>query len=301
MKSTASRPGLTALWRILIGAGLGIFAAAAPALAQSEPPAWWKTCQAIRDDRARLACFDVSVPADQPATDRPLRTPPRTGATPAVATQTAAPAEHRKHPVSYRASIGYGLGIGSHGGNFIVNHGALTSTAGIGSDGDAGTVQFWIDHWIGRDWSIGLEYLYLNSEGKLILDLPKGAEVLTDPINAHTTINAHGHLGFVNVAYRPGTKAILQPYIGTGLGVGWGSVNADLGASNAFVGSYTYTQRSSTMFGALQGFMGIDVSMGPNYYGSTFAKAVWMPGRPFFKLHQRYLEFVLGGGIGRKF
>ena len=276
-----------------------------PMAAQSAAP-WWKTCTAIRDDRARLACFDASVPSDPPAGhaaaawDATNAMPPIASAASAPAVATARSEPHQK-PVGYRITLGYGLGIGSHAGSFLVDHGTLTSTAGIGSDGDTVTAQFWIDHWIGRDWSLGAEYMYLNTMGKLILDLPKGVEVLTDPVHAHTTINAHGHLGFVNIAYRPDTTAVLQPYVGTGLGVGWGSVNCDLGADNAFVGTYDYTQRSATVFGAIQGFMGMDLSLGRTYYASAFGKAVWMPGHPFFKIHQRYLDFVLGGGIGRRF
>jgi hypothetical protein len=281
---------------------IALIVLAAPAGAQSAQSAWWKHCTAIRDDRARLACFDTSAPADPPP--RAVLPPPP----PVMVTASAAPESPRPRAVprqprvsNYRVMVGYGLGIGSHAGYFEVDHGALTSTAGIGSDGDTVTAQFWVDHWIGRDWSLGFEYLYINNMSKLILDLPNGVDILTDPLNAHSTLNAHGHLGFVNIAYRPDTRSLLQPYIGGGIGLGWGATNADLGAGNPFLGSYTYTQRAETMFGAFQGFMGIDMSVGPRYYVSAFGKAVWMPGRPFFKIHQRYLDFVLGAGIGRRF
>jgi hypothetical protein len=270
--------------------------------------AWWKKCIVMRDDRARLACFDASVPDDADAPDMRPRLSANTAAPsfsasapPAVTpapSLSETPVESRA--ITYRVAVGYGLGIGGHAGSFDVEHGILHSQAGFGSEGDTLSLQGWADNWIADDWSVGFEYLYLNNFSKLDLDLPKGASILTDPITADARADLHGHLGFANIAYRPEEGSSLRPYIGMGLGVGWGSASTDINAQNAFAGSYHYESRAASMFGALQGFLGVDVPLYGNWYASPFGKAVWIPGHPL-RVDHRYLDFVFGGAIGRRF
>ena len=270
--------------------------------------AWWKKCTVIRDEHARLACFDASVPSDA---DNAVShaSPSRDTMTPsssASAQSVASPAQPQPEPqldartVTYRVAAGYGSGIGGHAGSFEVSGGTLHTQAGFGSEGDTFLLQLWVDDWIAEDWSSGFEYMYVNNVGKLDLFLPNGASVLTDPITAHAYADVHGHFGFVNFAYRPQATSVLRPYIGLGLGAGWGSAHTDLAAQNAFVGYYHYESKGSSVVGAMQGFLGIDARLYESSYVSVFGKAIWVPGHPF-RVDQRYVDFVFGAAIGQKF
>ena len=204
--------------------------------------------------------------------------------------------------VSYRVAVGYGLGIGGHVGTFDLGDGTLSARSAIGSEGDTLTVQAWVDDWIAEDWSIGLEYLYLNNHGKFDLLLPNGYNVLTDPITAHAYAEAHGHIGFVNVAYRPVATSLFRPFIGGGLGLGWGIVDTNLSAEIPFVSSFTSTYKSdgNWPFAAVQGFIGLDMQLYRRCYLSMFGKYVWIPGHPLNVPH-RYTDVVFGVAIGRTF
>jgi len=266
--------------------------------------AWWKKCVALRDDRARLACFDASAPGDGDNPDMRLRPSVAAPTSSASAQPAVSPAQPLSEPladaraVTYRVALGYGLGIGGHAGSFDIEGGTLRTRAGLGSEGDTLSVQGWVDNWVADDWSAGLEYLYLNNVGKLDLNLPDGVSVLTDPVTAHARADLHGHIGFANIAYRP-EGSFLRPYIGVGLGLGWGSASTKMAAQNAFAGYYYYESRGSSLFGATQGFLGIDMPLYDNWYVSAFGKALWIPGHPL-NVDQRYLDFVFGGAIGRQ-
>lgn len=269
--------------------------------------AWWKKCVVLRDDRARLACFDSSVPGDDDG-----------AANPHPSVNTAAPSPSASEPpsvslaqppsnppaaaraISYRIATGYGLGIGGHAGSFEIEGGKLYTHSGIGSEGDTLTLQGWADNWIADDWSMGFEYLYVNNTGKLDLSMPNGVSVLTDPVTAHAHADVHGHIGFANIAYRPEQDSILHPYIGLGLGMGWGSAHIDAAAENAFAGSYHYESKTDSIFIAVQGFLAMDVFLYRDYYISPYGKVLWVPGHPY-NLDQRYLDFVFGASIGHKF
>ena len=261
--------------------------------------AWWTKCVAIYDDRARLACFDASAPKDGRA-PAAQETASATAAQAAPAGEPPSPPPAAERARSYRISAGYGLGIGSHAGTFELAGGTLHSQAGFGSEGDTVSVQAWADDYLAEDWSLGFEYLYLNNAAKLNLDLPNGASVLTDPITAHAYASLHGHIGFANVAYAPQQDARLRPFIGAGFGIGWGSAETDIRAQNDFAGDYFYKARVASVFAALQGFAGVDLMLTRDYYLSGFGKAVWVPGHPYSVDH-RYVDFVFGGALGRRF
>lgn len=274
----------------------------------AESRAWWKKCVALRDNRARLACFDTSVPGEADDSYMLPRWPANTMARSysASAPSAVSPPRTRSNAlaharsVTYRVAAGYGLGIGGHAGSFKVEHGILHTDSGFGSEGDTLSIQGWADNWIARDWSVGLEYLYLNNSGKLYGFWPKGISILTDPVTANARADLHGHMGFANIAYRPKENSWLRPYIGAGLGIGWGSASTDMAAENAFAGNYYYKSKANFPFGSIQGFVGMDIAFLREYYISPFGKVLWISGHPFHCDH-RYFDFVFGVAIGRQF
>ncbi|HEY0106458.1 MAG TPA: hypothetical protein VGB91_10270, partial [Rhizomicrobium sp.] len=145
---------------------------------------WWLKCVAIPNDHARLACFDGAVPRARIAVV--------VGRQAATTTTTATalppfpdrmPSQRAERP-RLRFSLGYGLGIASHDGTFIVQHGHLHLLSGFGNAGESFDAQAWMQGWPRRDWAVGLEYFHMQNIGRIGLDLPFGLSVLTDPVDA---------------------------------------------------------------------------------------------------------------------
>lgn len=289
-----------------VAVGMGVWGVPAHAV----DTVWWSPCVAIRDDKARLACFDSSAPKTVEQVAHSVAPPTATVPQPArakgaqpVSTMPSQrdPDERGRRHVGYRFAVGYGYGIGGHAGGFDLSDDAtLRSRSGFGSEGSALSAQMWVDGWIADGWSLGLEYLYMNNSGKIDLNMPNGMAPLTDPVLAHAHAALLGHFGFLNVAYVAEAGHRLRPYIGGGVGIGWGRAQYVAGAENAFAGYYYASDRVSSPVAAVQGLIGMDIKLTRTYYISPHGRVVWIPGHPF-GLDQRYLDFVFGLTAGKRF
>jgi hypothetical protein len=279
-------------------------AGAAGVAAAAEPPSspWWAGCVALRDDQARLACFDARAPAlptesSSTAAPVPAAAAPAVAAAPVVARQPPAEAA----PLGIRLAVGYGLGIADYAGRLhAVNHGYFDISSGIGSAGGTFYGQAWLDGLPTADWTAGVEYLQFRDTTHAALTLPQGISVLTDGITAHADAVVFARMLLLNVAWRPQTIGPLRPSIGAGLGAGRATASASVAVQSPFFGQIGATPETSFPFGAVQGFAGIEYAIVDGIYVALEPRVIWVSGHPLGK-DQRYLDFVMSTAVGVNF
>ena len=101
-----------------------------------------------------------------------------------------------------------------------------------GGDGMSAGMAFWIDDWIGENWSVGLQWLYSHADSDWGADFSAfDLSIVKAEVNADFDFNTF----FLNVAYRQNDKENRwHPYIG--VGVGGGIVRIDAKAKLRLVG-----------------------------------------------------------------
>ena len=267
-------------------------------------------CAAITDDTSRLNCFDAAVASG--ANSRPsyraiISQSSRTVTLPAALSPTgmtnpaqtpsaaAAPAPAGSVP-RFRIAIGYGIGVGDHAGSFKVLSGHLDLQSAVGSSGGLVSAQVWADRFLGRDWTVGLEYLAIRNEGTATLTLPRGLSILTDPVTAGAQVKLRADLMFLNVAYRP-DGGWVHPLIGGGVGIGYGHGSAGYGFENAFVGGFSGVAVVGKPIAGVQLFTGIEFDLGDHGYFSVMPRVVIIDGHPI-GVDQRYMDFGVIGTLG---
>jgi hypothetical protein len=291
---------------LLAWVGVVSAAAAEPASSDGSPGAaspWWASCVGLRDDRARLACFDAKAPpapnADAPGAAQPASAPQTQQQTTQQTKQTPPPAAASR--LGVRLAGGYGLGIADYAGRLhAFNHGYFDFSSGIGSAGDTYFGQAWLDGALGPNWTLGVEYLQFRDTSAATLTLPHGVSVLTDGIEGHADAVLFARMLLLNVAWRPETIGPLRPSLGVGLGPGRAKAAASLGLESPFFGLVGATPQSSFPFGAVQAFAGLEYVIVDDLYVAFEPRVLWMTGHPLGK-DQRYLDFVMSTSVGVNF
>ena len=199
----------------------------------------------------------------------------------------------------FRIAGGYGFGVGDHTGSFKVLSGYLNLQSAVGSSGNLISGQFWIDHWLAENWTIGLEYLAIRNQGKANITLPKGLSILTDPVDATARVKVRADMGFLNLAYRQASGSV-HPVIGAGIGIGYGHASAGFDFSNAFLGSLADSAAAGKPIVGVQGFVGVDFDVGRYAYLSVIPRFIVVDGHPI-GVDQRYMEFGVTGLLGVRF
>jgi hypothetical protein len=268
-------------------------------IAVPQAPATWTSCRSIDDDRDRLACYDAAAAHASNAASvasHSLSSGPQPVAS---AEQLKALAlDPAREPGRWRLAFSFGYGVGDYAGSFkIFGSGLVRSESALGSAGDTFIAEGWYDRWPGDDWSVGLSYIRFKNRGRAQAILPKGISVLTDPVFLSEEVDARAQLGFAEIAYRPQTTSPLRPFIGAGLGGGYGHATLSTDLSNAFIGPHPGSGRAASPIPALEAFMGADIPVLPHLYFTFGPRVVWATGHPF-GLDQRYLNIILSAGLG---
>ena len=215
-------------------------------------------CFSMTDPMNRLACFDgmTAVGIKTPSHVIPVEAQPQIGKPGAA--QHAAPTPHQtpKSALGLRVSIGGGVGLGDHSGRFKVAKGDLNIHSFLGSAGTALTAQAWLDGLLGQDWTAGVQWLHFHNKGKISLNLPN-LSIITDPVSAEAKTNVSADIGFLNIAYRPKTNRYLHPFIGVGMGGGYGEASFRY-QYKAFGLSPPQVYQVKSPIGAVQAFLGLE-------------------------------------------
>jgi hypothetical protein len=264
---------------------------------------WWQQCVDMRDDRARLACYDASVPKPTPANAETAAGPPppptdKPNESGASITATTKPS---RGPMTIRLSIGYGYGIADYAGRLhAIDHGFFNISSGIGSAGGLYVGDVWLDGLLGPDWTVGVEYAQFRNTTHVQLELPQGFSVLTDPIEGNADAELFARMIFLNLAYRPKTIGPLRPSVGAGIAAGRGEVGASLAIQNAFIGTIGTNPHTSFPLGALQGFAGIEYDVTDHVYVALVPRVIWVTGHPVDR-DERYIDLIIGSALGVDF
>jgi hypothetical protein len=248
----------------------------------------------IKDNANRLRCFDAAA-----ASAKPTQLPRAPADGQAVPAATDTPAAFVAGGPSVRVAAGYGFGVGDHTGSFRVLSGDLNLQSFAGSSGDTVSAQVWLDHYIGNDWTTGLEYTAFRNEGKASLALPNGLSILTDPVSGGARVKLAADIGFLNVAYRP-AGGTVHPFIGGGVGAGYGRGSVWYNFSNAFLGHYAAVSAAGKPIAGVQGFTGVEFDLTEQLYIAVMPKIIVLNAHPI-GVDQRYMEFSVDGVMGWHF
>ncbi len=154
----------------------------------------------------------------------------------------------------------------------------------------------WVDGWIGKNWSLGLQYLRLHTGGD-------GSTTISTPIAGTITAGADADITldtiFINLAWRQ-NDGELHPYVGGGLGFGRASVEVSGFVTASLIGSAVRSVEAEEFQGGIQGFVGLDYDIFDNLYVGASGRIYYIDGRPIgFDL--QLLEYMILGHIGVRF
>ena len=264
-------------------------------------------CTAIANHLSRLQCFDKEIPrcmaiasADKRLTCLDAVTAVRVEAVVSEAMRPL-PAARQNQPDSsgIRLGVGGGSSVGDHAGRFKLLHGDLDLHSFAGSSGPAFTAQVWWDDALAKNWTVGAQWLRIQNTGTASLTLPylivSGTRI--SPVAADAKVRLSADLAFVNIAYRPMQYGRFHPFIGAGLGGGYGRASLDY-SYQAFGSSQT-TDRVASPIGAAQAFMGLDFDITRSVYFTLSPTAVLVTGHPI-GIDQRYLDVSMLAAIGAR-
>lgn len=208
--------------------------------------------------------------------------------------------DHTNGQTATRLGVAGGYSVGDHSGAFSIWNGTLDLHSLTGGSGSVLAANAWWDGALSPDLSLGLEYLHIRNQGKGTLTLPHGVSVLTDPTEGHIKLAASADLAFFDVVYRPVLRKEIAPFLGGGIGVGYGSARADLGIDNPFIGGVGSRSSTGSAIGATQGLMGIDYYLSDKLYLSLLPRVIFLSGHPVGLSH-RYVDTMITGGLGLSF
>ena len=264
-------------------------------------------CTGIASHVARLQCFDAAIPRclalgnpDKRLSCFDTVTTIHAVAAVPEAMRTARPERNAAESGSgIRISAGGGVNVGDHAGRFKALHGDLNLHSFLGSSGSALSAQLWWDGAFAKNWTVGAQWLKIRSAGKAALNLPyldvSGIRISPVSLDAQARISAD--LAFLNIAYRPAHYVSVHPFIGVGVGGGFGRASFDYNYD--LFGTGGSSTRVSSAVGAVQAFMGLDFDITRSIYLSLSPGAVLVSGHPV-GLNQRYLDLSMLATLGAR-
>ncbi|MBF0159567.1 MAG: hypothetical protein HQL58_08570 [Magnetococcales bacterium] len=200
----------------------------------------------------------------------------------------------------WRLELGVGYGHGRHDGRFDLGGGQLQLRSFIGGAGYTARVAGWHDGlWGHANLSVGLEYLHLSNRSRADLVLPNGLDIVTDPVTGQANLSAQADLLLANLVWRDRSDARLHPFLGGGLGAGYGRAELNYHLNNDVFGSVRDQQRTASIIPALQGLGGVTIDLNDRLSLLLQTRLLYVPGKLFIDHH--YLNLSLEGGIGYRF
>jgi hypothetical protein len=195
--------------------------------------------------------------------------------------------------------LGYGFGVGDHTGTFPISNGSVALKSAVGGSGGMASGQLWIDRLVGENWSIGLEYAAFRNQGKVDVVLPHGLSILSDPVLAGAGAKVRADFAFPNLEYRT-DSGWVHPYVGGGLGIGYGHASAGYYFQNPFLGDAARVVEVGKPIAGPQLFAGVECGLTRGLYVAVMPKVIVLDGHPI-GLNQQYLEFGVNGLVGWRF
>lgn len=201
---------------------------------------------------------------------------------------------------SFRVQAFAGYGQGRHDGTFDVAGGEVALTALTGGAGAVTGIGVFWDDAIAPGWSIGAEYVHLGSKARGTARFPSGLSIVTDPVSAEVVAEAEAHMGFLDIVYRPEIHHGVRPFLGGGIGVGYGRAELRYGAGADVLGHFSDSSKAASIVPGFQAMAGLDLDLTDSTYFSAFSRVLYFTGYPV-TLEQRFIDVVLGAGLGYRF
>lgn len=161
--------------------------------------------------------------------------------------------------------------------------------------GMAWGTAFWVDDWIGRNWSVGLQYFgsRLNGDASTTVGI-LGFPLAGAKLDLKGTVHAFG----ANIAWRK-NQGRWHPHIGGGLFVGFVDLRFSGLRGLAGSGGIDKVDLDAPIAG-VQGFLGLDYDLTDRIYIGVSGRSAYVDGRPI-GVDIRVLDFVGLAHIGFKF
>jgi len=212
-------------------------------------------------------------------------------------------------PGRYRLEASFGYAQGNYDGRLKMGTSdrpvGMVSDSAFGSDGRMIGVAAWRDRTILDDLSVGVEYLRFRNKSELTLSAPEGLALglvnLNDPITAPVMAKLRADLGLLNFAYRPALSGSWHPFVGAGIGVGYGSVSGSVELSSPLLtDDLSHPFSASSLIAGVQGFFGFSADLTDHLYAHMIGRMVLVTARPL-GMHQQFQDMALGAGLGWRF
>ncbi|MGE5548430.1 MAG: hypothetical protein ACM33T_16110 [Solirubrobacterales bacterium] len=258
-------------------------------------------CLGLGTDQARLACFAAASPGT--ATPPPPSPPPPTQApearrSPDATQPPPAPASApAPSPAlsNWRFELGAEYAQGAYDGTFRFSSGSVRTRSVFGGTGGIAHAAVWRDRALGERWSLGGEYLHMQSKARADVSMPNGVSLYLSPLSGLGDVRLTTDMGFLDVAYRPRNGDTLRPYVGMGLGAGYGTLKATYGTNTDMIAT-----RNSSIIGGLQAFGGVEIALTDHLYLSPQARLLYFTARPVGADHE-YVDLGVGAALGWRF
>lgn len=251
-------------------------------------------CFSQQNEQLRLACFEGKPSAEPPAatsSSGTARQPP--------AATSSAPRNRAEITIGYTQGNYDGTIKSSLSGNQLVAH----TDSLVGSDGKMLTAAYWRDGAIGKRFSLGIEYLHFKNEAKLSADtsfngLSIGGSTLNGSGSGQARAELLADIGMLNVAYRPVLSEGWHPFLGLGLGAGYGELN--ITGDLHIAGTLSENFHAESILVATQGFFGTEIDITDNLYATLGARLILITARPA-GIDQQFQNIAVNSGLGWRF
>ncbi|MBF0612111.1 MAG: hypothetical protein G8345_13170 [Magnetococcales bacterium] len=200
-------------------------------------------------------------------------------------------------PWRIEAALGYGQG--RHDGTFEIADSPLHLSSALGGAGMTRRLSLYAPA-NSKGWGWGVDYLLLHNTVGAKLNMPNGVSILTDPVLANAHASAKAEMVFFDVIKSFPTGNGLEPYLGAGLGIGWGRASLDYTLQSAVISPIRENHTTSSWIPAVQALGGVRWDGWQDLYLTLGGRMIYFTGKPFNVDHS-YLNLSLEGGVGAKF
>lgn len=251
-------------------------------------------CFSLESEQQRLACFEGRSSASPAVAASAPDAPP-----PPARAASPAPRNRVEMTIGYTHGNYDGTIKSSVSGSRVDAH----TDSLLGSEGKMLTAAYWRDGAIGRRVSLGFEYLHFKNEAKLSADtrfngLSIGGSTLNGSGDAQARAELLADIAMFNLAYRPVLTEGWHPFIGVGLGVGYGEVTitGDLHVAGALSERF----HEESILGGVQGFFGTEIDITDSLYATLGARLMLITARPA-GIDQQFQNMAINSGLGWRF
>ena len=198
-----------------------------------------------------------------------------------------------------RVQFAVGYGQGRQDGTFKLNINGNRIEADVnsllGGSGYNLNVAVWLDSVLFDQFAFGIEYLRLKRSSKATFIAPDGIEIFVEPISGVAQLELAAHIFFINVAWFPHRSPRAQPFVGLGLGGGFGTFEFD-GNTGSPLFTAAGSDQSKFEFGVGQIFAGVDYDITDRFYLNLTTRIAGGAGTT-----QQYIDLSVQLGTGIRF